>query len=482
MGGPSASVLRPAEKGASLEELKDLPHEVAPDQALTTWIDYLARNHLRDSAMRKLVARFHAKRDHEQVIAVIQAALIHDQKQPWMYDVLALSMKIAKRPESDIKRVLFSRVDYSSTDVQSMMFSAAYLRSFGAKPEALRMYRQASKIDQTRPEPYVLGLQLARELRDYDAIKWSAPGILAFVWTGDHDRLHHQARDAAADAQRELIAAGNKDKAEEIATALREGIKRDLMLRLSWAGIGDVDLVVEEPLGTICSYQNPISRGGGILTHDGSGPIQKNCFEDYVCPFGVPGNYRIRVRHVWGNIVGKRAQLLVTRYQGTEYETTRKYSVQLDKDDSIVRVSLKRGRRKELALFAIARPARTIGNSRQRTTIRPSSDTRQSAAQFIRSRQRAARGGGPGVGYRPNITILNDGISLTAQAVVSADRRYVRLSMSPSFQSIIGVVQFSPVNNGNAGGFGGGQIPGTGGGGGIGAGNGGFGGFGGGGP
>ncbi|MDA1013628.1 MAG: hypothetical protein O3A00_04140 [Planctomycetota bacterium] len=472
--------MRTVEKGASLEELKDLPLDVAPEVALATWVEYLEERHLKQSAMRQLVARLHAQRRHEIVIAVIQAALIHDQSQPWMYDVLALSMKIAKRPESEIKRVLYSRVDHSATDVQSMMFSAAYLASFGAKAEALRMYRQASEIDQTRPEPYVLGLRLARELNDYDAIKWCAPGILAYVWTPNHGRLHREALDTATDAQRELIEAGKKVEAESIATALEEGKKRDLSLRLTWSGIGDVDLVVEEPLGTICSYQNPISRGGGILTHDGSGPIQKNCFEDYVCPFGVPGNYRIRIRHIWGNIVGKRAQLLVTRYQGTEHETTRKYSVQLDKDDAIVRVSLKQGRRKDLAPFTLQKSTRMTGSSGPRVATRPSSEGLRSAAQFIRSRQRAARGGRPDVGYRPNITILNDGISLTAQAVISADRRYVRISMAPSFQSIIGVVQFSPVNNGNAGGFPGGQVPGTGGGGGIGAGQGGFGGFGGG--
>ncbi|MFM8478134.1 MAG: hypothetical protein ACKOEO_20305 [Planctomycetaceae bacterium] len=87
------------------------------------------------------------------------------------------------------------------------------------------------------------------------------------------------------------------------------------------------------------------------------------------------------------------------------------------------------------------------------------------------------------VGFSPLVQPFPDGIFLFVNGVVSADRRYVRLSMSPQFMNIIDVQTFTNVNAGGAGigggggGFGGG---GFGGGGGAGGGFGGLGGIGGG--
>ena len=44
-----------------------------------------------------------------------------------------------------------------------------------------------------------------------------------------------------------------------------------------------------------------------MLTHDGYGPMPANCYEEYVCAFGPPGDYHLRVRRAWGKIVGDRA-------------------------------------------------------------------------------------------------------------------------------------------------------------------------------
>jgi Flp pilus assembly secretin CpaC len=85
------------------------------------------------------------------------------------------------------------------------------------------------------------------------------------------------------------------------------------------------------------------------------------------------------------------------------------------------------------------------------------------------------------VGFQPVITQVPDGIFMTVQAVVSADRRYVRLAVSPNFQNVTDVFTFSFVSGAQPtiGGQGGGNI--GGGGGGLGGGGGGFGGGGGGG-
>ena len=79
-------------------------------------------------------------------------------------------------------------------------------------------------------------------------------------------------------------------------------------------------------------------------------------------------------------------------------------------------------------------------------------------------------------GFQPVITTVNEGITLSVTAVVSSDRRFVRLSVNPQFNSITDVFTFSFVGGGQQqgqqqqgqqqqggqGGFGGGQFGGGG--------------------
>ncbi len=87
------------------------------------------------------------------------------------------------------------------------------------------------------------------------------------------------------------------------------------------------------------------------------------------------------------------------------------------------------------------------------------------------------------VGFQPQIQFINEGVNLEVLAVISADRRYVRLSVLPTFTNITDVQTFTFAGGG--GGIGGGQQGGFGGqqggqGGGFGGQGGGFGGGGGG--
>lgn len=92
------------------------------------------------------------------------------------------------------------------------------------------------------------------------------------------------------------------------------------------------------------------------------------------------------------------------------------------------------------------------------------------------------------IGFQPIITTIADGTTMTVRAVVSADRRYVRLSVLPQFNNLTDVFTFSFISGvgggggqfGGQGGQGGFGQGGGGGGGGFGQGGGGQGGFGGG--
>ena len=43
---------------------------------------------------------------------------------------------------------------------------------------------------------------------------------------------------------------------------------RDVTVSVTWTGEADVDLVVEEPAGTVCSLQNPRTTAGGVMLGD----------------------------------------------------------------------------------------------------------------------------------------------------------------------------------------------------------------------
>ncbi|MGE3313647.1 MAG: hypothetical protein AB7O26_00940 [Planctomycetaceae bacterium] len=490
---PAADAAPKAEgKGPETVEMPSLdPSNGTPSEI---WNEFVKTRKPSSAALSRLMTRLHDERKHEHVIAAIEAALKNGQSQPWMYDVLALTMELAGRPQADIERVLLSRVDFTTTEITSMMYSAAYLTRFGGKKQALKLYRQASQIQSTRPEPYVMGLPLAEDAKDYDAVRWAATGILTTAWGRDHEKLHTQAGDAAAEAIAALRKAGNEKEARAFENDMAEARKRDLVLKLVWSGDGDLDMSIVEPPGTVCSVNNPLSPGGGVHLRDGYGPDQKNCHEDYVCAFGVPGNYRIKVRHVGGNVVGKRAQLTIIRHQGSTEESSQTLSVPITNEESSVLVSLPNGRRTQLravdpksepdqsahdrkpqAVLPEALPGKAnsdvlkrFGASRARAAEvaggRPGQIRAQAAAFNTPIAAQVGQGpaggsaipgmplaggavGGGAVGYTPVVSNISEGVSMSALAVVSGDRRYVRLTIAPVFSAITDVFTFSFLNS-----------------------------------
>lgn len=289
----------------------------------------------------------HDAKQYEEAIALIEAALIRGESEPWMYQVLALAMKLAGRPQADIERVLFSTVDYTTIDVPSMLVSAAYLTRLQANKPALALYQQASRLAPVRPEPYLLGMRIAVLEKDWEAAGWGATGVVSYAWTPDFKKLHAEAEGVAGDAARELKKQGKRLAAEKLAKAMVEARQRDLVVKVSWSGNGDLDLLVEEPNGTTCSYRNTQTNGGGFLVHEGHGPDQSRCYEEYVCPVAAPGEYKLRIRYSNGEIVGKRASVEVIRYAGSKRESKKVLPIQLESDDSVVTVPLPFGRAKK---------------------------------------------------------------------------------------------------------------------------------------
>lgn len=396
------------------------PETYDPDEV---WEDFFSNHRESPGAIRRAVGVLVKRKQFDHVAALIKAAIKHGQVQPWMYEALALALDALDSPRDEIERILLSAADLSGTDADSQMHVAAFLAKWGNPRRALALFRQVAETNPSRSEPYVVGFHLALELNDLDAIRWTTLGILGQVWRGQNAHLISLARDAAKRAIEQLHTQGRHDQADEFAEAVAVAERRDLVIRVTWDGEADVDLIVEEPAGTVCSFQNPLTPAGGVLLGDGYGTNRE---ELYVCAHALPGRYRIKLRRLWGDLVGSQVRVQITRNQGSEQATEEHRTVTLGNQDELIPLTLETGRRRELL----------EGDFNK---ARHSSSRRNAQGAMARRRVRSIPAQNTvAIGFQPIIVPFPEGTALSARAIISADRRYVRIGVSPVFSDILG--------------------------------------------
>ncbi len=425
------------------------------------WRPFFAKTKRSVKAVQWHVEYLIDQQQYKHVIALLNAAIIEGQSQPWMYEMLAVMMQKEGYPQDEIERIVLSVADFGNATYDSMMYSGAYLKRFDRYESALRMYRQASRLAPERPEPYSLGMKLAAQTGITDDAIWAACGVLRNNWSVDHQRQHELAENLLSDTVKELQKTKQDAQIAELEQQATEARRRDLQVRMEWNGNADLDLSVQDPAGGIASFQTQESAGGGYLLSDGYGP--KNCLEEFVCPVGFSGEYILRVKKESGKLVGERAVLTIVTHAGSPLEKKTIRTVTLDKsNEQMIRITLEDGRREQrrAVLFAapagVARDWERVASQVGRPTRRiVNPEVRQAVAEMRHSRQQGvvpagAFAVGGVVGFAPVVTFIPTGTRLVAQAVVSPDRRYVRMALSPSFTEIVDVAVFS-FQGGNAG-------------------------------
>jgi hypothetical protein len=428
------------------------------------WSQYFAKNNPQPKAVRTAVRRLMNERKFDHAIAMIGAALRHRQCQPWMYEAIALAMEAAGRPKADIERAIMSAVEFvdNTTD---LMYVGDYLSKMGLENRALEVYRQAARLDPLRPEPYMLGLRSARATNNLEGLKWASLGVVSQAWPKEHANVWQAGVGCSREVLDRLRAEKRNKEADEFQAKLDEAAARDCVVIVTWTGEGEVDAFVEEPTGTVCSLRNPRTTAGGIMLDNAIRQTGRDGFGGhsavYVCPKGFDGRYRLLVRRVWGNITAGKVNVEVTTHDLTPQAINVHKRIPLEKDQAGVVFSLVNGRRKEaLAQQQVAAVVdyqlavnRQILAQQLASSVDP--DTMSTLTE---SRGRASGGnggqpffGGGAVGYQPVIIWLPQGASLRGPnggvtAVVSADRRYVRISASPYFSGVSQVNTFNTTN------------------------------------
>ena len=267
-----------------------------------------------------------------------------------MYEALALALDAAGRPKAEIERAVMSAVDFVD-DTANLMYIGAYLAQIGLNQRALQVYRQAAAIDPIRPEPYMLGLRAARAIDDLDGLKWASLGILGQAWPKEQADVWQAGMGVAKEVLDKLRAEKRTKEADQFEAALDEAVARDCVAIVTWTGEADVDLLVEEPSGTVCSLRSPRTTAGGVLLGDAITQTGRDSFgghsEIYVCPKGFDGKYRMLVRRVWGDVTAGKVNVEVMTHYRTANAVDVRKKIALDKDEAVVAFELTDGRRKE---------------------------------------------------------------------------------------------------------------------------------------
>jgi hypothetical protein len=471
-GGPAAAPATPAAQAAPAK-FAPLEDDDSNDGAVINlkiengadvgrvWDAHFAATKESPAAVRATVRTLLRSRKPDQVSAVIMAAMKNGQGQPWMYEALGLAMEMQGARVAEIERALMSTVDLSNDPSDLMKIADYMVRSNlggGAlQSRALELYRQVSKMQPMRPEPYVLGLGIAKHNDDVEGLKWTSLGILAQGWTNDQQPIFDEAKRVAAGLVERLRTEGTPADADAFQKAVKEALVRDCVITVSWTGDADVDLLVQEPGGTVCSFRNPRSAAGGVLIEDSFDKATGLHKETYVCPLAFTGDYRMLAKRVWGKVTADTVSVTIVAHQGSPAERRIQKNIKLENDEAPMAFDMQNGRRTEpldeVQVANAAESQRQIGNAilAQQLSTMSNPDLVGGAANPFDPRF-FLRGS---VGYQPIIITLPEGTNMAVTSVVSHDRRYVRVSAQPLFSSIPRVNTFNYVT-GSGGSSGGG--------------------------
>ena len=404
--------------------------------------------------LMKRASRLHQEEKHEQaresidnVVAMLMGALRYSQPQPWMYEGLGLAMRANLAPLAEVERALMSAVDYS-TDVDTMLYAGLYMADIGLTERALKILQDVSVSQPYRPEPYVKGLHIARELGDEKGIQWAVTGILSQAWTRDQRVIEYDAQRSAEALLIKLNKENRLDEATAFEAEIHKAVERDCRVVVTWTGDADVDIQIQEPTGTLCSLRNPRTTSGGVLTGDTFAAAARRTIdgysETYICPQGYTGEYRMLVRRVWGKVTAGKVTVDIFTQNAKKPHIHEQ--IDLGEKDAVVIFEVANGRRLEplgvQQLDNLREAQQAVGNAllaQQMNQLEGSLAVRDLAmarrqasrdGRFFMPRRRGL------VGSRPIVTTLPEGNSLTVQsAIVSPDRRYVRISI-PAFPPI----------------------------------------------
>ncbi|MCS7238877.1 MAG: VWA domain-containing protein [Thermoguttaceae bacterium] len=432
------------------------------------WEDFCQRFDVSGQVLRKIAKDLMDAGEYQHVVALLKTVIRQGPPEPWVYEGLGLAMLAAGESTEEVERALMSGVAFAQTPLDAL-YVAIYLEKLGLEKRALSLYRQLADMSPAFPEIAVRAMRLAQKLDDVESLKWATVAVLSQAWPEEKKHIWLEAYGTASDLLKRLEAEKREEERRQYLAQLDEAVRRDVVVEVSWVGDADVDMMVEEPAGTVCSLRNPRTTSGGILlgdTFSHLGQAGKELREVYVCPQGFSGTYRVLLQRVWGSLPADRVKVSVYRHLWSNKAQALEKVVTLRDGRALIEFELDQGRRTEpIEVHKLAQAAdRQLAISRAVLAQQLAGAVDPGAMASLAS----SRGGngsgyvpfipivtGGAVGYQPVVVPVTEGTMLFAWAVISADRRYVRVSPMPQFSGIAEVNVFNFVTGTTTGGRGG---------------------------
>ena len=240
----------------------------------------------------------------------------------WAHEALAVALRAAGASPTEVERASVSPIDLDPTSAKAYLRAAKSEADLKNHARAMAFCKRASECSPEDPAPYANAMAYAEFATDVrsDAVLWAANGLLRRDWNAsDGIDYHKQAHERLPKLEARLRSAGQDTGA--LREALAERTQRDLVIELLWQGSADLDLVVGEPTGSVCSATHTRTTGGGVLKGDVLGEPGNNRSEVYAAARAFTGAYTVSVKQAFGRPLGGSARLKVTRFQGTARES-----------------------------------------------------------------------------------------------------------------------------------------------------------------
>jgi tetratricopeptide (TPR) repeat protein len=376
---------------------------------------------------------------------------------PCVFDALAIALQGSGAAVEEVERARLSQIDLEPENPQNYIAVAVAMHELGRSDRALEYCKRAAALEPNSAEAYQQTLVVAPKAGEpgEEAIRWAAGNLLSRDWGSDGAAVHQQAKNALEQLSARLAAAGKPDQAVAIRTDLARSKQRDLVIEALWTDPADVDLIVNEPVGTVCSVRTPRTPAGGLWSGDALGQNT----ESYVAAEAFPGSYELVIRRIWGEPMGGKVTIKVTKHAGGANESVELHTVTLDaKGEGTLKVQLADGRRTQsdsvpvgatVKRLPVAKPSReevysllrSMADPMLATSGKPGVAGGSSAAGAMPATGRAQVGMEPGVELTHQTKVkpaLTSGVDLLTRTTISSDRSTMTISLNPAFDSAAG--------------------------------------------
>ncbi len=311
-----------------------------------------------------IIAQLLKEKKYRDVEAAIKSYLRYNSKQaePWMYEWLIKTIELRKGSdyESEVRQAIgyaasLAKRNKNPNDLIRVADMMVMRNLYGQVGDLKYETNIGELIDIAAEKipanaiPPMMSVNLAAKTNDPKRMADAAERLLALGWPGFDDKMRSDLKEQVRPLEESLRTEGRNDEAELLVKNVAESEIRDVYISLKWAGEGDLDLVVDEPLGATAKYANPRTVFGGSLIKNGYG---KHPEEVYVCPRGFDGDYTVRIDTIYNDDAKPVRDVVMTiiTHEGGPNEAKQEKPIDLKKPVPIT-VKLTGGRRKEVLPF-----------------------------------------------------------------------------------------------------------------------------------